>query len=473
MTGLILPQLFVYPLTGSNIVPVKKTISSIPYIPPEIICIILNLLRDDKKTLAACALVNHTFNLHTTPILYHTVSFTFPHTFTLFANVTNDIKMRCSQIVHHLDLSSFSTCGLQKSSFETQKVVTPELLIHILKSFPKVEAFSVSESLESIITLDVLKVLFLECKNIKTIDFCGCASKQFGNTLEEFSRLIGRVRIDQHYNDDDETTIAFQMTYEPLLSHLQRLSFHECPIISEYSTIIPILAHSPNITHLDLGGCSISDLTLNFLAGTNAPTKLSHLLLAKCKNISSNAISSFVSKCSQLETLNFYDIGSSHITPLILTAIKENCPTLQNLGISKAQITNLNLIKDLLTALPNLQYIDLTSIPCFNLLNTNNLFTTIKKSNYPLHTIEMSESLLKRLRAVDGWKIDVNYGRRWYYSRGIQGGVIRPDRIHGRKLDLTGYGTEFMSKIFQYYITGGGVRQKYYIGLRFWRNLGI
>ncbi|CAG8719887.1 4979_t:CDS:2 [Gigaspora margarita] len=451
MTGLILPQLFVYPLAGSHIVPVKKTITSIPYIPPEIIRIILNLLRDDKKALVACALVNHTFNLHATPILYHTVSFTFPHTFTLFANVTNDIKMRCSQMVRHLDLSSFSTCGLQKSSFETQKVVTSELLIHILRSFPKLEAFSISESLESIITLDVLKVLFLECKNIQIIDFCGCASKQFGNTLEEFSRLIGRVRIDQHYNDDDETMIAFHMTYEPLLSHLQRLSFHECPIISEYSVIIPILAHSPNLTHLDLGSCSISDLTLNFLAGTNAPTKLSHLLLAKCKNISSNAISSFVSKCSQLETLNFYDIGSSHITPLILTAIKENCPTLQNLGISKAQITNLNLIKDLLTALPNLQYIDLTSIPCFNLLNTNNLFTTIKKSNYLLHTIEMSESLLKKLHAVDGWKIDVNYGRRWYYSREIQEGAIRPDRIHGRKLDLTGYGTEFMSRIFQYY----------------------
>ncbi|CAG8761359.1 36132_t:CDS:2, partial [Racocetra persica] len=267
MYGLILSQLFVYPLTGSQIVPVNKTITSIPYIPPEIIRMIFNLLRDDKKTLAACALVNHTFNLHATPILYNTVSFTFPHTFTLFANATNDIKM----------------------------LVTPDLLIHILRSFPELKAFSITESLESVITLDVLKVLFLECKNIKIIDFCGCASKEFSKTLEEFTNLIGRVRIEQFY-DDDETTIAFCMTCNPLLSHLQRVSFHECPVISEYSTIIPLLAHAPNLTHLDLGGCSISDLTLNFLAGTNAPNKLSHLLLAKCKNISSNAISSFISK---------------------------------------------------------------------------------------------------------------------------------------------------------------------------------
>ncbi|CAG8480921.1 9049_t:CDS:1 [Cetraspora pellucida] len=477
MSGLVLPQLFVYP-TSSQVVPVKKN-ASVPYIPPEIIRIILGLLRDDKKTLAACALVNHTFNLHATTILYQTVAFTFPHTFTLFINVTNDIKKRCSQTIRHLDFSSFSTCGLQKSSFETQKVVTPELLIHILRSFPELKTFSVSESLESVITLDVLKVLFLECKSIKTIDFCGCSSKQFNNVLSEFSNLIGRVKIEQYYNDDDET-ISFRMACKPLLSHLQRLSFHECPIISEYSAIIPLLAHSPNLTHLDLGGCSISDLTLKFLAETNTPTRLSHLSLAKCKNISSDAISSLVSKCSQLETLNLYgdrnlntaineydlitifrspsaknfktlDIGSSQITPLILTTIKENCPSLQNLGISKAQITNLNLIKDLLTALPNLQYIDLTSVPCFNPLNTNCLLASIKKSNHPIHTIEMSESLLKKLYAVNGWKINVNYGRRWYYYREIQGRTIRPDRVHGRKLDITEYGPEFMSNIFQYY----------------------
>ncbi|KAF0413267.1 RNI-like protein [Gigaspora margarita] len=139
------------------------------------------------------------------------------------------------------------------------------------------------------------------------------------------------------------------MTCEPLLSHLQRLSFHECPIISEYSAIIPILTHAPNLTYIDLSGCSISDLTLNFLAGTNAPTKLSYLLLAKCKNISSDATSSFISKCTQLETFNLYcnrtaikedglitilrspsvenfkiDIGSSHITPLISTVFYMN-----------------------------------------------------------------------------------------------------------------------------------------------------
>ncbi|CAG8497783.1 5149_t:CDS:1 [Dentiscutata erythropus] len=482
MQTLILPQFFANPFTRTQVVSVKK-ISTIPYIPPEIIRIILGLLRNDKKTLASCALVNHTFNLFATPILYHTVAFTYPYTFTLFANATNDIKKRCFKMVRHLDLSGFSTCGLQKSSSSIQTVVTPNLLIHILRSFPSLKAFSVSETLESVITLDVLKVLFLECKNINSIDFCGCSSKQFGNALEEFSALVGRVKIDFQFDVNDEEMITFHMDHKPTLSHIQRLSLHDCPIISECSTIIPLLAHAPNLTHLDLGGCSVSDLTLTFLAeGTNAPTTLSHLLLAKCKNISSSAIASFVFRCSQLKTLNLYgerdiataiqecdlmtivrspsaknyqtlDIGSSQITPMILTAIKENCSSLQNLGISRAQLSNISLINDLLTAMPNLQYLDLTSIPCFNPLNTNNLFTTITKYNHPIHTIEMSESLLKKLCAIEGWRIDVNYGRRWYYARENQG-IFKPEMTHCRKLDVTESGPECMSKIFQYYSFG-------------------
>ncbi|CAG8814908.1 43710_t:CDS:2, partial [Gigaspora margarita] len=216
MAGLILPQLFGYSLTGSHVVPLKKTITSIPYIPPEIIRIILSLFRDDKKTLAACALVNNTFNLHATPILYHTDSFTFLHTFTHLANVINDIKMRCSQM-------------------------------------------NVKASKRSIF-VDVLV-----------------------NNLQH-SRGI--------------------------LSPNWPLSFHERPIISEYSAIIPILSHAPNLAHLDLSGCSISDLTLNFLAGTNAPTKLSTA-------IKEDGLITIL-RSPSVENFQI-DIGYSHITPLILT----------------------------------------------------------------------------------------------------------------------------------------------------------
>ncbi|CAG8520316.1 2492_t:CDS:1 [Cetraspora pellucida] len=482
MQNLILPHLFVYPFTRSQVVSVKKN-STIPYIPPEIIRIILKLLKNDKNTLASCALVNHTFNLFATPLLYHTVAFTTPYTFTLFANSTIDIRQRCSKMVRHLDFSGFSTCGLRKSSSSIQNVITPEILIHILRSFPSLKAFSISETLESVITFEVLKVLFLESKNLTTIDFCGCSSKQFGNALDEFSSLIGRVKIDLQFDDDNDELVTFNMIHKPLLSHLQRLSLHECPVISECSIIIPLLAHAPNLTHLDLGGCSVGDLTLSFLAeGTNAPTTLSHLLLAKCKNISSNAIASFVFRCSKLKTLNLYgerdiatairecdlmtilsspsaknfltlDIGSSQITPMILSAIKENCLSLQNLGISKAQISNVNLINDLLIAMPNLHYLDLTSIRCLTPLNTNGLFTNITKNNHSIHTIEMSESLLKKLCAIDGWKINVNYGRRWYYARETQG-ICKPEMVHCRKLDVTECGPESLSKIFQYYSFG-------------------
>ncbi|CAG8493778.1 16187_t:CDS:2 [Dentiscutata erythropus] len=348
MADITLPQLNVYFLTSSQIVSVK-TVTTVPYVSPEIIRIILSLPKDDKKTLTAFS-----------PLMAY-----------------------------------------KKSSSDIQNDVTPELLIQILRSFPQLTAFSVSESLESVITLEVLNILLLECKNIKIVDFCGCSSNQFSNALEDFCHLIGGVKVEQ-YCDNNYELINFHINCKPLLSHIRRLSLHE----------------------------------------------------SKCKNISSIAISSFISKCSQLKSLNLFskssantgikehdlitilqspsaknfqtlDIGSSEITPLILTTIKENCLSLQYLGISKAQVININIIKDFLIALTNLQYINLTSIPCFDILNTNNLFTSIIKSNHSIHTIEMSESLLKKHHVINGWEIELYYGRRWYCSRNVKNGAIR------------------------------------------------
>ncbi|CAG8521560.1 3561_t:CDS:2 [Diversispora eburnea] len=407
-----------------------------PYIPPEIIKMILNCLKDDKKTLAACSLVNRTFYLHTIPILYNTISFTFPFTFTSFANVTHYHRTtECFSFIRHLDFSSFSTCGLQKSSATIQNVVTPDILINILLSCQELETFSISETLESTITFDVLKTLFINCKNLKTLDFCGCSSKQF--------------------------------------------------VISEINTIIPILSHTPNLTHLDFGGCSISDITLNFLSTeTNIPKTLKHLLLANCKNISSESIAKFASQCHKLETLNLYskrnisstineydlitilsspcakklqnlDIGASQVTPRVLLAIQQNCSSLVNLGIAKAPIQSLNHITEFLTNMTNLQYIDLTSIPCFNVLNIYSLINSLNKNQQnQIHTIELNESLLKKLTNInDCWrKIEENYTRRLYYSRMTQ--KQRPDLVHPRKLDIADCGPERISKIFQYYSYG-------------------
>src|SRR5581483_12378786 len=163
MTGIVLsiPQqlLLHQPVVQNQQPTIKKTNKKyVPYVPPEVIRIVLGFLKNDKKTLASCALVNHTFNLHVTPILYHTVSFSFPYTFTLFANATIGESQR-SRMIHHLDLSGFSTMGLQKSDAAIQKVVTPQLLVNILRSCTMLETFSVSETLETAITFEVLNVL--------------------------------------------------------------------------------------------------------------------------------------------------------------------------------------------------------------------------------------------------------------------------------------------------------------------------
>ncbi|CAB4383948.1 uncharacterized protein OCT59_003283 [Rhizophagus irregularis] len=482
MSGVVLPtpqQVFSYqPLVQKQLVIKKPIVKIIPYIPPEVIRIILFYLRNDKKTLAACALVNQTFNLHVTPILYHTVSFSFPYTFTLFAKATISESQR-SRMIQHLDLSGFSTMGLQKSDSAIQKVVTPQILINILRSCTMLEAFSVSETLESSVTFDVLKVLVFECKNIKALDFCGLSSKQFCSALASLAEAMGQVKLVRRFNDeenddDDETRISFQKIKTPVLPHLQRLSLHKCPIIPEYSTILTLLAHSPNLTHLDLGGCSISDSTLDFLATeTNVKKTLKHLLLARCKNISSEAIANFVAECEQLEVLNVYDtiiseydlitilnspsakifknldIGSSYITPRVLYAIQENCTSsLQYLGIAHANISSISHLNEFLKAMPSIQYIDLTGVSCLTVLETNNLFNDLQ-NDHSLQVIEMSESLLKKLGPINGWKINETYNRRWYYFKETL--ETKPDRFHPRKLDVAESGPERMSKIFQYY----------------------
>ncbi|CAG8706236.1 1014_t:CDS:1, partial [Acaulospora morrowiae] len=102
----------------------------------------------------------------------------------------------------------------------------------------------------------------------------------------------------------------------------------------------------------------------------------------------------------------------------------------------------------------NLQYIDLTSVPCFNTFTTYGFLSNLGK-NHQIHTIEMSESLLKKLMAVNEWKIDEHCGRRRYYFRETQETQAnRPDRVHARKLDVIDCDPERMSKIFQYYSFG-------------------
>ncbi|CAG8722204.1 11311_t:CDS:2, partial [Funneliformis caledonium] len=190
----------------------NSNMKNIPNFPPEIIRIILSLIKDDKKTINTCATVNHTFNLHATLILYHTIPFSFPYIFTLFAKAI---------------ISEF------QPTLQFRRSITPEILLSILRSCTMLETFSVSEMLTSTINLEVLQVLVFE------------------------SEYMGRLRFIQDYEDDDKKADLLIPKY------LQRLSLHNCSIISEYSTILTLFANAPNITHLDLGGCSVSEMTLN------------------------------------------------------------------------------------------------------------------------------------------------------------------------------------------------------------------
>jgi hypothetical protein len=132
--------------------------------------------------------------------------------------------------------------------------------------------------------------------------------------------------------------------------------------------------------------------------------------------------------------------------PRVLYAIQENCSSaLQYLGIANASISSISHLEEFLKAMPNLKYIDLTAVPCLTPLNTNILLNGLQK-DHSLRVVEMSETLLKKLCTINGWKINNHYNRRWYYAK-----QTYETRVHPRKLDVAETGSEVMSKIFQYY----------------------
>ncbi|CAG8772180.1 513_t:CDS:1, partial [Funneliformis caledonium] len=180
------------------------------------------------------------------------------------------------------------------------------------------------------------------------------------------------------------------------------------------------------------------EMTLNVLATqTNVTKNLTHLLLARCKHISSEAIASLIIQCENLRVLNLYDIataiseydlitilrsqtakrfqsldlGSSYVTSRVLHAIQENCTSaLQHLGIALAQIPLTIQLNEFLMSMPSIQYIDLTGVKCLTPISIRGLLDNLQK-NHSLHTVEMSESLLKNLCVIKGWKINDNFSR--------------------------------------------------------------
>lgn len=146
--------------------------------------------------------------------------------------------------------------------------LTPKTLLQALELTPHLQEFLAQEHIDGDLDVHVLRKLFFGLDRIVALDFCGCSSSSFRAALTE--------------------TLATADWQGDL--NLKRLSLHKCTTLpgSALETLLPRL---PYLTHLDLAGTRITDAALMSIPHT---ARITHLNLAKCNNLSADAIIDFL-----------------------------------------------------------------------------------------------------------------------------------------------------------------------------------
>lgn len=148
--------------------------------------------------------------------------------------------------------------------------LTATTLLQALELTPHLQEFLAQEHIDSDLDEKVLRKLFFGLERIAALDFCGCTSTAFRTAF------INAIPLGEWTAGD---------------LGLKRLSLHKCTTLP--STVFEsLLPHLPYLTHLDVAGTRITDAAL---ASIPHAARITHLNLAKCNNLSADAIINFVS----------------------------------------------------------------------------------------------------------------------------------------------------------------------------------
>lgn len=146
--------------------------------------------------------------------------------------------------------------------------LTSSTLLQALELTPHLQEFLAQEHIDGDLDVHVLRKLFFGLDRMIALDFCGCSSSSFRAALTDTLTL-------EDWQGD---------------LNLKRLSLHKCTTLpsSVFETLLPRL---PRLTHLDLAGTRITDAVLMSIPHT---ARITHLNLAKCNNLSADAIIEFL-----------------------------------------------------------------------------------------------------------------------------------------------------------------------------------
>lgn len=228
------------------------------------------------------------------------------------------------------------------------------------------QAFGATEYMDGALTFQVLCELFLrgrpsrdrgraarprgvewdaaerrkECKAIKAVDFCGCVSSVFLNSMEEFTRTY-------LCSNDDGLPLTFP--------GLQRLGLRGVRSIPA-SVLTPFVMAFPSLTHLDLSGTLCSpDLVYQLAA---APmVRLTSLALARCARLTGESIAFLLTQgpaTFHLEELSLYGDAafSSPLTEADLHGIVLNAPCFVSGKLRYLDLSSCPVTPEILNAVP-------------------------------------------------------------------------------------------------------------------------
>lgn len=410
--------------------------SRLEKLPTEILAAVIDLLVVElptngltRRNTDLMALLRTSRTLHATTLntLYRHITIPHSRIFRKFLTTANEYPALAS-IVRRLDFSHFNPSTLFSSATERAKAqnLTAETLERCLELTPYVHEFLAQEYIDDDLSPEVLRKLFFNMPHMKALDFCGCFSGYF---VKSFKAIL---------EDPWPETL-----------NIQRLSFHKCLSLpsSVFETVLPRLTR---LTHLDVAGTRITDEALESIPTT---ARITHLNLAKCKELSSEAVVRFViSHPAVSQSLEFLSLAADASNHLLLgkedidVLLPKLPPTLRSLNLkgSRMDLSHLAMLLPLIQSLEelslgrgielsdiqrlfyhqgeflphNLKYLDVSDIET----RIGSASELLASASAPLHVIEIQERSYERAAKARksfervGWTVK-EFGCRYWLVR--------------------------------------------------------
>ncbi|EKJ69874.1 hypothetical protein FPSE_09961 [Fusarium pseudograminearum CS3096] len=250
-----------------------------------------NGLTPRNADLMALLLTSRSIHAATLNTLYRHITIPHSRIFRKFLATITEYPALAS-IVRRLDFSHFNPSTIFSTASERAQTrnLTSETLSKCLELTPYLQEFLAQEYIDEDLGPEVIKKLFFDMPRLQAVDFAGCSSPFFKNS---FNSLL-------------EAQWPDSLT-------LTRVSFHKCLNLpgSVFEAILPRLERA---THLDLAGTRVTDKALQSLPET---ARLTHLNLAKCRELTSEVVVKFITThpaiTQTITVLSLATNASSHL----------------------------------------------------------------------------------------------------------------------------------------------------------------